>query len=189
VNRRTRNHLVDPAATGHHSRVSDIIVRPATPDDYAAIGRLSVAAYEADGQLGAGTDYAGTLSDVATRAASGEVLVATGPSGDVLGAVLFVLPGSRYAELSKPGEAEFRMLAVDPAAQGRGVGQALVEACIARARGLDSTAIVICVRDFSAPAQRLYARLGFVRQPELDWNPLEAVRLLALRLDLGARVS
>jgi ribosomal protein S18 acetylase RimI-like enzyme len=165
--------------------VSDVHVRTATPADYAAIGRLSVAAYEADGQLGPGTDYARVLADVATRAAAGEVLVATGPADEVLGSVLFVLPGSRYAELSKPGEAEFRMLAVDPAAQGRGVGQALVEACIARARAVGASAIVICVRDFSQSAQRLYQRLGFVRRPELDWRPLETVQLLALRLELG----
>lgn len=166
--------------------MSDIKIRPATPEDFEAIGRLSVAAYRADGQLTAGGNHYGeVLADVAARAAAGEVLVAGGPSGEVLGSVLFVLPGSRYAELSRPGEAEFRMLAVDPAAQGRGVGQALVEACIARARALDSTAIVICVRDFSLPAQRLYTRLGFVRVPELDWEPLEGVRLLALRLDLA----
>jgi ribosomal protein S18 acetylase RimI-like enzyme len=165
--------------------VRDVHVRSATPADYEAIGRLSVAAYEADGQLGAGTDYARVLADVATRAAAGDVLVATGPGDEVLGSVLFVLPGSRYAELSQPGEAEFRMLAVDPAAQGRGVGQALVEACITRARARQASAIVICVRDFSAAAQRLYQRLGFVRRPELDWKPLETVQLLALRLDLS----
>jgi ribosomal protein S18 acetylase RimI-like enzyme len=166
--------------------VSDIVIRPATPHDYDAIGRLSVAAYDADGQLGPETNYASVLADVATRASAGQVLVATGPAGEVLGSVLFVLPGSRYAELSKAGEAEFRMLAVDPAAQGRGVGQALVEACVARARAAQASALVICVRDFSAPAQRLYRRLGFVRQPDLDWRPLESVRLLALRLELAA---
>src|SRR5690606_36960241 len=142
-------------------------------------------AYRADGQLAdGGTDYGRVLADAAARAGAGELLVAVASAGEVLGSVLFVLPGSAYAELSRPGEAEFRMLAVDPAAQGRGVGQALVEACIARAHAHRANAIVICVRDFSAPAQRLYTRLGFVRAPEQDWEPLANVRLLALRLDL-----
>jgi ribosomal protein S18 acetylase RimI-like enzyme len=123
---------------------------------------------------------------VAARAVHGEVFVAV--DGDrVLGSVTFVLPGTRYSELSRPGEAEFRMLAVDPAAQGRRVGEALVRACLARAVELGCVAVVICARDFSAPAHRLYDRLGFVRTPELDWSPVAGVDLLALRLDLATR--
>ncbi|HEX2773295.1 MAG TPA: GNAT family N-acetyltransferase, partial [Micromonosporaceae bacterium] len=121
---------------------------------------------------------------------AGELLVAVDDTtGAVVGAVLFVLPGSAYAELSAPGEAEFRMLAVDPAAQGRGAGEALTRACIARAAALGSSAVVICTRSFSYPAQRLYARLGFVRTPERDWSPAPGIDLLALRLELGAAVS
>jgi ribosomal protein S18 acetylase RimI-like enzyme len=86
--------------------------------------------------------------------------------------------------LSGPGEAEFRMLAVDPSAQRRGVGEALARACIERAASIGCSAVVICARDFSAAAHRLYARLGFVRVPELDWSPVAGVNLLALRLIL-----
>ncbi|GIJ26012.1 hypothetical protein Vqi01_11740 [Micromonospora qiuiae] len=59
------------------------------------------------------------------------------------------------------------MLAVDPAAQGRGAGAALVEACVARATELGCTALAICVRDgYAEAAHRLYRRRGFVRVPE-----------------------
>ena len=98
----------------------------------------------------------------------------------------FVLPGTPYAELSGPGEAEFRMLAVDPAAQGRGVGETLVRACVARAadsaarRGGD-----LRTGRHGRAAQRLYARLGFVRMPERDWSPVPGVELLGLRLELA----
>ncbi len=102
----------------------------------------------------------------------------------MLGSVTFVLPGTAYAELSGPGEAEFRMLAVDPAAQGRGAGEALVQACVERATALGCQAVVICVRSFSEPAKRLYARLGFARVPERDWSPFPGVDLEALRLPL-----
>jgi hypothetical protein len=44
--------------------------------------------------------------------------------------------------------------------------------------------MVICVRDFTERAHRLYAGAGFVRRPELDWAPLPGVNLLALRLEL-----
>ena len=35
-----------------------------------------------------------------------------------------------------------------------------------------------------AAAHRLYARLGFRRDPDLDWHPLPDVLLVAFRLDL-----
>jgi ribosomal protein S18 acetylase RimI-like enzyme len=123
------------------------------------------------------------LADVASRAEAGELLVAVDGPG-VLGSVLYVEPDSRYAELSRAGEAEFRMLAVDPAAQGRGVGRALVKACVDRAAAAGCTAVVICVRDFAMAAQKLYRSFGFARVPELDWSPLPGVLLLALRLDI-----
>ncbi|MGW4499386.1 GNAT family N-acetyltransferase [Micromonospora sp. NPDC004336] len=166
--------------------MTGLSVRRAGPEDFAAVARLTVAAYEADGQLKGEHGYAAVLADVAARAEHGEVLVAVdGAGGGVLGSVTFVLPGSRYAELSRPGEAEFRMLAVDPAAQGRGVGAALVEDCVSRATELGCTAVTICVRSgFATAAQRLYERRGFVRVPELDWSPVAGVELLGLRLDL-----
>lgn len=162
-----------------------VTIRTAGPEDYPAVARLTVAAYQADGQLEAGNPYRETLADVAGRAGAGELLVAADPdTGDLLGAVLFVRPGSSFAELSGPDEAEFRMLAVDPAAQGRGVGEALTRACLDRAAAAGCRAVVISTRDFAEPAQRLYARLGFARIPERDWSPLPGIQLLALRREL-----
>jgi ribosomal protein S18 acetylase RimI-like enzyme len=162
-----------------------IVVRPAQPAEYPAIGRLTVAAYEADGQVRGEQGYGAVLADAAGRAGAGELLVAVDEgTGEVLGAVLYVLPGSPFAELAGPGEAEFRMLAVDPRAQGRGVGRRLVRACVDRASATGCTAVVISVRDFSAVAHRLYERLGFVRVPRLDWLPAPDIKLLAMRLEL-----
>jgi ribosomal protein S18 acetylase RimI-like enzyme len=164
-------------------------VRPARVEEYDAVGRLTVEAYDDDGQLGGEHGYEAMLADVAGRAADGDVLVAVDDAGEVLGSVTFVLAGSRLAELSRPGEAEFRMLAVAPAAQGRGVGEALVRACVDRAVALGRTAVVLAARDFSARAHRLYERLGFVRTPDLDFAPGPGVELIAMRLDLPARVT
>ncbi|HEX6500887.1 MAG TPA: GNAT family N-acetyltransferase [Micromonosporaceae bacterium] len=164
-----------------------IIVRPATTEDFAVAGRICVQAYRADGQLGE-HGYETELADVAGRAAHGEVLVAVDEdTGEVLGCVTFVLPGSAYAELSRDGEAEFRMLAVAPEAQGRGAGEALARACLDRAEQAGASAVVICTRDFAHTAQRLYARLGFQRLPERDWEPYPGVKLLALRRELPVR--
>lgn len=162
-----------------------IVVRPAGPADFDAIAELTVAAYGADGQLEGDHDYDTHLRDVASRAREDGLLVAVDPAGAVLGSVTYVLPGSEYAEIAREGEAEFRMLAVAPDAQGRGVGELLARACVARAEEQGFHAVVICVRDIAAPARRMYDRIGFSRLPERDWSPYPNVSLLALRLDLS----
>lgn len=161
-----------------------VTVRGAEPAEYDAIGALCVAAYRADGQAPEGTGYAERLADVAGRARDAEVLVAVDGSGVPLGSVTFALPGSRMAELSRPGEAEFRMLAVEPSARGRGVGRALVLACLDRAARAGCGAVVISVPSVAAPALHLYDSLGFRRVPELDWYPVPQVSLLGMRREV-----
>lgn len=162
--------------------MSSLVVRTAKPEDFASIAELTVAAYRGDGQTSPDHPYETVLADVGARATAGSVLVCTSSEG-VLGAVLFVLPGSEYTELAREGEAEFRMLAVAPFAQRRGVGEALVRACLERAQELGCKSVVICVRDFVMSAKRLYTKLGFVRDPSLDWTPLEGVHLQGMRYD------
>ena len=165
------------------------VVRRAVPADFAEVARLTVEAYHADGQLEEDHGYGVLLADVATRAEHSEILVAQDVSGEtLLGAVAFVLPGTRYAELSEPGEAEFRMLAVDPAAQRRGVARALVRACVERASVLGCASLVIGTRDRNTAAFALYEHFGFVREPALDWTPAPGVNLLGLRLKLPAAI-
>jgi ribosomal protein S18 acetylase RimI-like enzyme len=163
-------------------------VRVATPEDFPAIGELTVAAYRGDGQTWSGHPYEPTLLDAAGRSTAGTLLVCASEEG-VLGAVLFVEAGSEFSELAREGEAEFRMLAVAPWAQRRGVGEALTNACLLRAGELGCRSVVICVRDFATDAQRLYKRMGFVREPSLDWSPYEGVLLLGLRYDLMSSSS
>ena len=153
----------------------------------AAVGELTAAAYLDDGLLagGAGDPYLARLRDAADRAEHAEVLVAAEVAEDtVLGAVTFAAPGTRYAELAGPDEGEFRMLAVAPAARGRGVAEALVRACLERARGLGLRRVVICSQPAMTTAHRLYGRLGFQRVPERDWEPVPDLTLWVFTVDL-----
>jgi len=169
---------------------NELEIRVAAPADHAAIAALTVAAYRGDGQTHPDHPYEKVLADVTARAGEGTLLAcADAYSGEVLGAVLFVLAESEYAEVCRPGQAEFRMLAVAPHAQRRGVGEALVRACVERAAALGCTAVVLSVRDFAQHAQRLYTRLGFTRDPALDWYPIEGVALLGMRYDFSATSS
>ena len=159
-----------------------IEVRPARPDELEAAGAVVLRAYTADGLATA--RYRGTLLDARSRATDAEVAVAL-DAGVVVGSVTFALHGSRWAQRTGPGEAEFRMLGVDPAHHGRGVGTRLATWCIERARTAGARTLVISSDVRMAAAHRLYQRLGFVRRPDLDWVPEPGVSLLVFRLDLS----
>lgn len=163
-----------------------MIIRPAAPAELPAVGELTLAAYVADGYLSAADDYAGELRAAADRAAGADLAVAVDESGELLGTVTFALAGTRWAEVSRPGEAEFRMLAVAPQARSRGVGAALARWCVERAREHGATAVAICSMSRMHSAHRIYERMGFVRAPDRDWWPVPEVQLLAYRLDLTA---
>ena len=158
-------------------------VRLAEPADLPAVGRVTVAAYQGDGFIDAEDEYVGELGDAAKRAADAEVWVAA-EDGEVLGTVTFCRHGTPFAELARPNEGEFRMLAVAQEARRRGVAEALVAKCIERSRDLGYEAIVLCSMREMTTAHRLYERLGFTRLPERDWSPVEGVDLLAYRLRL-----
>ncbi|MER7953998.1 GNAT family N-acetyltransferase [Streptomyces sp. NPDC096030] len=81
--------------------------------------------------------------------------------------------GEEWADIAGEGEAEFRMLAVAKEARGRGVGEALVRACVERAREtVGCRRVVLSTQPRMASAHRIYVRTGFVRTPGRDWSPL-----------------
>ncbi|MFD0024818.1 GNAT family N-acetyltransferase [Streptomyces sp. NPDC058382] len=165
----------------------DITIRPVEPSEHALLGEITAEAYLGDGLLDFGADdpYLVHLRDVTRRAAEAEVLVAADTRGRVLGGVTYAPPGNRWADIAAPDEAEFRMLAVSHEARGAGAGEALVRACIERARGTAGVrGIVLSTQPTMHGAHRIYARLGFVRTPEKDWSPLEDLKLLTYRLEL-----
>ena len=93
-------------------------------------------------------------------------------AGDhLLGGVTYVPDGGPLSEIARPAESEIRMLAVSHAARGRGVGQALVQACVDRATAAGKS-LVLCTQPTMHKAHRLYERLGFTRVPERDRHPV-----------------
>lgn len=157
-------------------------LRRAEPDDYDAIGRLTVAAYEPF-LRGPDDQYVERLADVAGRDSDAEVWVAV-EDGDLLGNVTVCPAGSPWREVSREDEGEFRMLAVSPAAQGRGVGRALTDLVVERFRAEGAGGVALCSLTAMTSAHRLYERLGFVRTPDRDWSPYAGVDLIAYALEL-----
>jgi ribosomal protein S18 acetylase RimI-like enzyme len=163
-----------------------VIVHPVQPEQAEAAGQVVVAAFEAVPGAHMNGGYGAELADVAARAEVSEVLVAV-DQGRVIGCVTFVPDGaSPLAEQLGDGECQIRMMAVDPAYQGRGIGQVLLDAALDRARALGREAVFLHSTPEMAAAHRLYLGNGFVRVPERDWRPEPDLLLIAFHLDLAA---
>ncbi|WP_406202955.1 GNAT family N-acetyltransferase [Kitasatospora sp. NBC_01560] len=157
----------------------DIVIRPALEADLEAAGRITVEAFVGDGHTSPTSDYVGLLRDTARRAREAELLVAVDATdGRVLGCVTFAVGGTEWADIASPQEGEIRMLATATAARGRGVGEALVRATVARSRELGLAGMAFSTRPEMKAAHRIYDRVGFHRTPGRDWSPVPGVDLL-----------
>ncbi len=170
--------------------MSELVLRPARPDEVDAVGALTVAGYDAEGFLtlpdGSFDDFYGAfLADGASRSRDALLLVAV-DGDELLGTVTWCPPGSPFRELAtEEHQGEIRTLSVSPDARGRGVGSALVDWCLDEARRTRLTEIVLSSLPVMHAAHRLYESRGFVRRTDLDWKPFPEVTLWGFSLALG----
>lgn len=153
-------------------------------DELDRVSTLVVDTYVNGGFVDPDSPYLHQLRDVQVRWRQTDLLVAR-VGGLVVGTVTFCLAGSRWANIARPGEAEFRMLAVDPPAQGRGLGRLLVRECLRRAAAAGATTVVISTEPEMVVAHRMYERMGFVRSPGRDWAPRPGIDLLTYRHEVA----
>ena len=157
-------------------------VRDAKPGEFAQIGELRVAAYQADGFLSKASSYADTLR-VLGMDGTGEILAAV-DGGHILGTVTLVTWPNGGEVLRNAGEGEVRALAVAAAARGRGIGRALLAAVLRRAAVRDVRELLLLTQPDMHAAQHLYAEAGFRRQPHRDYEYAPGHRLLAFGMPL-----
>ena len=164
------------------------VIREASPEDYRALGDLTVHAYASLPGMPSpeeGAAYYAELRDVAGRAQAetNQILAAyDASSGALLGGVTLILEG--YGRMwGVDGPAGIRMLAVDPAAQAGGVGRALVVECLDRARASGKQVVLLHTTTVMQAAQRLYVKFGFVRAPEMDFQYMR-MTVMGYRLEL-----
>jgi predicted N-acetyltransferase YhbS len=164
-------------------------VREATPADHPAVRDVLGAAYRQYETVlppGAFDPYLADILDLDGRAATSELLVAE-LDGRVAGAVTFY-PDAAAEGLGWPaGWAGLRALGVDPAARGQGVGRALMDACLGRARQAGAEVLCLHSAAFMTHAVAMYEAMGFSRVPEFDFEGGgdEPVRIIAYRLNLS----
>ena len=143
-----------------------IITRSALPAEYDRVAQVTRASFLAGpyGHVHANPERERFELDVAARATWGAVIVAL-DGDEIVGATSLLRASTPKARLAVEGDAEIRLLAVDPAVQGSGIGEALVRASIDEAKSWGVKRVVLDTGSLNERAQRLYLRVGFQRMP------------------------
>jgi ribosomal protein S18 acetylase RimI-like enzyme len=164
-------------------------IREVRPEEYEEAGRVTADAYR---EYARGDDwdaYLARIADVAGRSDRTIVLCAF-EDGTLLGTLTLELDrrveeGEEHAEAERlpRHESHIRMLGVDPKAQGKGIGRALMDESIRIAREHGKTLMTLNTTDRMRSAQQMYEGMGFVRLS--DWKVSEDFSLLSYALELA----
>ena len=141
-------------------------------DDHAAAGAVVQQAYAQLQQVRPDDEYHRMLGEVGDRILDSTVVVAL-DDDRVVGCLTFVAGSDNpHFEFDDDEAASFRYFGVDPSVQGRGVGEAMVQWCLDTARADGKQRIRIHTLESMPAAQRLYLRMGFVRDEtnDEDWD-------------------
>ena len=168
---------------------AELLLRDAREDEREAIRELTFASYG---------EYADRMAPRAWEALEGALSAALAGEdaaerivaelgGRLVGSVM-LFPRSADAYEGAVQEAhwpEVRLLAVAPAARGAGVGAALLQECIRRARSAGAREIGLHTSRSMEAAIRMYERFGFIRVPDHDFQPDGGELVTAYRLQLA----
>ena len=143
--------------------MTDIRIRDYQSTDAEYLNRMAVAAF---GQFRDHYDdwpamLAG-LSKTSDLSASGEVIIAE-LQAKFAGAVAYFGPNRPKAAFFDQSWPIIRMLIVDPAFRGKGIGYALSNECIARAKRDGAVLIALHTSPIMTVALPMYLKMGFVK--------------------------
>lgn len=141
------------------------MIRPATPDDTAALVRIINAAYEVekffiDGDRTDAAEIAAHLRD--------DLFLVLEEEGAVTGCVLVKRDGPR---------GYFGMLSVDPARQGGGRARRLIEAAEAHCREAGCAVMELFVVNLREELVPFYRRFGYAEREVVPWTSGATERL------------
>jgi GNAT superfamily N-acetyltransferase len=136
-------------------------LRDFLPEDAVAVDELAVLAFE---QYQDAYDdwptFRSRISSMSALAAAGEIIVAE-LDGRIVGAVAYIGPGAPKAEFFRAEWPIMRMLVIAPEARGHGIGRALAQACLSRARRDGALTFALHTSELMRVALPMYLRMGF----------------------------
>ena len=166
-------------------------IRNANPEEFEEIGKLMVNVYSQLDGFPKPTEqpaYYNMLANIGelTTKPNTELLVAVSPNGKIEGAVVYFSDmqyyGSGGSATKEKNAAGFRLLAVDAAARGKGLGKQLTLECIRKGKENDLSQVIIHSTKAMQTAWKMYEGLGFKRSADLDFMqgelPVFGFRLL-----------
>ena len=136
-------------------------IRDFHPEEASAINRVALSAF--DEYRSAYSDwptFARGIGNMAALAAAGKIIVAA-TEHHIVGAVVYVGPGKSKNTFFKLEWPIIRMLVVGPAYRGQGIGRALMEECVRRARRDESLVLALHTTPIMKVALPMYQRMGF----------------------------
>jgi ribosomal protein S18 acetylase RimI-like enzyme len=173
----------------------ELAIRDAREEDLDGVSALLIDAYAQymppphevlSAEERAGWDgYRRNIADVWSRAPISSTIVAE-RDGTLLGSVNYYAPGQADSldDAWPDGWASIRLLGVSPQARGLGIGRALMEECLRRARADGATTMGLHTTKLMDVARAMYLRLGFTRVPAFDFRPAPDFTVEAFQLDL-----
>ncbi|MBC7948033.1 MAG: GNAT family N-acetyltransferase [Chitinophagaceae bacterium] len=170
----------------------EFTLRSARPGEFAAIGCLMVQVYsQLDGfpKESEQPNYYKMLENIGELTTNPEIelLVASTTSDEIAGAVLFISDmqyyGSGGSAIQEKNASGFRLLAVDTARRGMGIGKLLTNECIRKARERNALQLIIHSTKAMQTAWKMYEHMGFRRSEDLDFMQGE-LPVYGFRLDL-----
>ncbi|MGH3941595.1 MAG: GNAT family N-acetyltransferase [Pseudonocardiaceae bacterium] len=151
--------------TVNQPRCHEIDIRPAVRSELPAVSTLLSVAYAEFELYLTPLNWAQMTGNIArvVEFGVGQLLVAH-LAGRPAGTVAYLPPGPKNYSRVPQDWAVIRILGVDPALRGRGVGRALTEECLTRARADQAPAVGLHTAEIMTSARALYESIGFVRQ-------------------------
>jgi len=143
--------------------MTDVRIRDYESSDAENLNRIALAAYgQFRDQFQDWPAMLAWLSKASELSATGETIVAD-VQNRFAGSVTYFGPDSPKAAFFDQSWPIIRMLVVEPAFRGNGIGRALTNECIARAGRDGSSVIALHTSPIMTVALPMYLRMGFVK--------------------------
>ena len=139
------------------------VVRDFLPSDSAQVNALALRAFEQfKDSYQDWTGFRAKIGNMSALADVGEIVVAE-VEDQIVGAVAYVGPSAPKAEFFRLEWPIMRMLVVAPDFRGRGIGRALAQECLRRAKRDGAFVFALHTSELMQVALPMYQRMGFKR--------------------------